>query len=54
MEFTKMHGLGNDYVYVDCFRHKIENPSQLAVKISDRAIVVLVGWPDFDLPFYDS
>ncbi|MBN2514122.1 MAG: diaminopimelate epimerase [Sedimentisphaerales bacterium] len=36
MEFTKMHGLGNDYVYVDCFRHKIENPSQLAVKISDR------------------
>ena len=36
MKFTKMQGLGNDYVYVNCFREKIENPSELAVKISDR------------------
>lgn len=36
MRFTKMHGIGNDYVYVDCFREKINNPSALARKISDR------------------
>lgn len=36
MKFTKMQGLGNDYVYVNCFREKIENPSELAKKISDR------------------
>ena len=36
MKFTKMQGLGNDYVYVNCFKEKIENPSELAVKISDR------------------
>lgn len=31
-----MQGLGNDYVYVNCFREKIADPSRLAVKISDR------------------
>ncbi|MEQ2942243.1 diaminopimelate epimerase, partial [Gemmiger formicilis] len=36
MRFTKMQGLGNDYVYVNCFKEKIEDPSGLAVKISDR------------------
>lgn len=36
MKFTKMQGLGNDYVYVNCFEEKIENPSELAVKVSDR------------------
>lgn len=36
MKFTKMQGLGNDYVYVNCFQEKIENPSELAVRISDR------------------
>ena len=36
MEFTKMQGLGNDYVYVNCFKEKIENPSEMAVKVSDR------------------
>ena len=36
MKFTKMQGLGNDYVYVNCFEEKIEAPSELAVKISDR------------------
>ena len=36
MKFTKMQGLGNDYVYVNCFKEKIENPSALAVEISDR------------------
>ena len=36
MKFTKMHGSGNDYVYIDCFRESVDDPSQLAVEISDR------------------
>ena len=36
MKFTKMKGIGNDYVYVNCLQETIENPSELAKKISDR------------------
>jgi diaminopimelate epimerase len=36
MKFTKMHGLGNDYVYVNCFEESIDNPAALAPVISDR------------------
>ncbi len=36
MKFTKMQGLGNDYVYVNCFQEKIENPAELAKFVSDR------------------
>ena len=36
MQFTKMHGLGNDYVYVDCFKQTVADPVSLAKKISDR------------------
>lgn len=36
MKFTKMHGLGNDYVYVNCFKEEVKNPSELSKKISDR------------------
>ncbi len=36
MRFTKMQGLGNDYVYVNCFRENVENPSEMAIKVSDR------------------
>lgn len=36
MKFTKMHGAGNDYVYVDCFQENIENPEQVSICISDR------------------
>lgn len=36
MKFTKMHGLGNDYIYVNCFEEKIDNPGQAARKLSDR------------------
>ena len=37
MRFTKMHGAGNDYVFVDCFAQSSpENPSELAVAVSDR------------------
>jgi diaminopimelate epimerase len=37
MRFTKMHGAGNDYVYVDCFRQKMPaNPADLARRMADR------------------
>lgn len=36
MKFTKMQGLGNDYIYVDCTHKPIDNPSEVAKKVSDR------------------
>lgn len=36
MKFTKMQGIGNDYVYVNCFQEKVEHPEEVAVKVSDR------------------
>ena len=36
MRFTKMHGIGNDYVYVDCFSEKLADPRTVAVAVSDR------------------
>ena len=36
MKFTKMHGIGNDYVYVNCFKETVEHPSEVAIKVSDR------------------
>ena len=36
MRFTKMHGLGNDYVYVNGGEEKIADPSALARAVSDR------------------
>jgi diaminopimelate epimerase len=36
MKFTKMHGAGNDYIYIDCFKEKIDSPEELAIRLSDR------------------
>ena len=36
MKFTKMHGIGNDYVYVNCLEENVENPAELSIKVSDR------------------
>lgn len=36
MKFTKMHGISNDYVYVNCFEERVENPAQTARLVSDR------------------
>ncbi len=36
MKFTKMHGIGNDYVYVNCFQETVKNPSAVAKFVSDR------------------
>lgn len=36
IKFTKMHGCGNDYIYVNCFETHIYDPSSLSMKLSDR------------------
>jgi diaminopimelate epimerase len=36
MKFTKMHGCGNDYIYVNCMESMIENPEETAIRVSDR------------------
>ncbi len=36
MKFTKMQGLGNDYVYVNCLEEVVKNPKEVARKVSDR------------------
>ncbi len=36
MKFTKMHGLGNDYIYINCFTQKVINPSETAKFVSGR------------------
>ncbi|MBE6007869.1 MAG: diaminopimelate epimerase [Lachnospiraceae bacterium] len=57
MKFTKMEGLGNDYIYINCFEEKIKYPEKLAVKMSDRHFgigsdgLVLI-MPDDNADFY--
>ncbi len=36
MKFTKMHGIGNDYVYVNCLKETVENPAEVSKFVSDR------------------
>ena len=36
MRFTKMHGCGNDYIYVNCMEHMLENPGEVSKIVSDR------------------
>jgi diaminopimelate epimerase len=36
LPFVKMHGIGNDYVYVDCFAHRVADPAALARRVSPR------------------
>lgn len=36
MKFTKMEGLGNDYIYVNCLKEQIDNPEEVAIALSDR------------------
>ncbi|MGI6672606.1 MAG: diaminopimelate epimerase [Christensenellales bacterium] len=52
MRFTKMHGIGNDYVYINCFEEHVADPSSLAVAMSRRHFsvgsdgLVLIGPSD--------
>ena len=63
MHFTKMEGLGNDYVYVNCFEEKVDDPQQLARLLSDRHHgvgsdgLILIGpsdKADFSMAVYNS
>jgi len=36
MRFTKMHGTGNDYIYVNAFKEVVQDPSSLARQLSNR------------------
>ena len=36
LNFTKMHGCGNDYIYVNAYQQPIENPNELSEILSDR------------------
>ncbi len=36
MKFTKMHGIGNDYIYFNCFEETVDNPEELSIRLSDR------------------
>ena len=36
MQFVKMHGAGNDYLYVNCFAQRVDDPVWLARKVSVR------------------
>ncbi len=36
LHFTKMHGCGNDYIYLNCFEQAVEHPGQLSISLSDR------------------
>ena len=36
MQFTKMQGIGNDYIYINCFQETVRDPAALSVRLSDR------------------
>ncbi|HNZ62118.1 MAG TPA: diaminopimelate epimerase [Paludibacteraceae bacterium] len=36
MKFTKMHGIGNDYIYINGFEEQVQNPGELSIRLSDR------------------
>lgn len=52
LDFTKMHGCGNDYIYIDGFRYNIKSPGELSKKLSDRHFsvggdgVIIIGPSD--------
>lgn len=63
MRFTKMHGCGNDYIYIDCFKENVENESELAIRLSDRHFgvggdgIILIkkgNKADFEMVMYNA
>jgi len=40
LRFTKMHGIGNDYVYIDCFTQQVVDPAALARRVSPRRTAI--------------
>ena len=63
MKFTKMQGIGNDYVYVNCFQETVEHPGEVAKLVSDRHCgigsdgLILIkpsDVADFEMDMYNS
>ena len=63
MHFTKMHGAGNDYVYVDLFREEVPDPAAASIAVSDRHFgigsdgLILIGpsdCADFRMHMYNA
>ncbi|SMC85875.1 diaminopimelate epimerase [Papillibacter cinnamivorans] len=63
MKFTKMQGLGNDYIYINCFEEHLERPEELSRKLSDRHFgvgadgLILIGpskTADFKMEMYNA
>lgn len=63
MKFTKMHGIGNDYVYVNCFTETVPNPEETSRFVSDRHFgigsdgLILIKpskIADFEMDMYNS
>lgn len=49
LQFTKMQGCGNDYIYFNCYNQEIQNPEELSIRLSDRHFgvggdgIILIG-----------
>jgi diaminopimelate epimerase len=63
LKFTKMQGAGNDYIYINGFTQTIENPSELAVRLSNRhfgigsdglVLILPSGTCDFRMQMFNS
>lgn len=63
MKFTKMHGIGNDYIYVNCFEETVEHPQETAKFVSDRHFgvgsdgLILIrpsSQADFEMAMYNA
>lgn len=66
IKFTKMHGAGNDYIYIDTSLYTIDNPEELSIRLSDRHKgiggdgIVLIGKPyggveaDFSMRIFNA
>ncbi|MDO5392489.1 MAG: diaminopimelate epimerase [Eubacteriales bacterium] len=63
MKFTKMHGIGNDYVYVNCFEETVKDPNKTSRFVSDRHFgigsdgLILIkpsDVADFEMDMYNS
>ncbi len=63
MKFTKMHGLGNDYIYVNCLEEPLPNPQETAKFVSDRHFgigadgLILINpseQADFEMAMYNA
>lgn len=63
MTFTKMQGIGNDYIYINCFEEQVDDPTSLSIRLSDRHFgiggdgIILIGpsdIADFKMRMFNS